>query len=448
MYRSDFSLFCHCDTLRAKKFWRQIFIMAPNTTELLSYYPTHALNASTLSRLVCRNSYNKYVRHMQTIGPSSFFPHNLQLSSDRISHHIIMKLFFALLVMAAAAAAEDAYAGDDANAGDDAYATPTPTPMPTQKQSWGSWFGHTSTNVADSIRDGNFYHPGFVNPALNNPLYHSSARSVLNNLDNFEALYVKYENCAWAQYGQEYSENRDHRGGEDDQDGFEYGEQILGCIAGRGGDEYWYMGSTACFRAQAAFSLYGIPKGQSGRKYGSQCHKATYINSFFTELGFETLVAPLGVDTTNTNSYCTIYPPAYGGEGYYDDDGNDGPGHVEKFDFGDYTSAGIGCKDHRFVKNIYGGASCEGTDHIKVDNTLDSFNEALDNMDCVQIYDSSSGYYYEGDDNGEDDGPDDDEDVPDFTNLDNSVELLKYSIACDVDEYPISCPDPYGLLRK
>ena len=29
------------------------------------------------------------------------------------------------------------------------------------------------------IRDRNFYRPGFVNPALNNPLYHNSAQSKL-----------------------------------------------------------------------------------------------------------------------------------------------------------------------------------------------------------------------------------------------------------------------------
>ena len=47
------------------------------------------------------------------------------------------------------------------------------------KQSWGSWFDDTSTNVANSIRDRNFCRPGFVNPALNNPLYHNSAQSKL-----------------------------------------------------------------------------------------------------------------------------------------------------------------------------------------------------------------------------------------------------------------------------
>ena len=336
---------------------------------------------------------------MQTIGPSSSPPIICNLAP--IAYHIIMKLFFGLLAMAAAAAADN------------------------------------------SSRDRNFYRASFVNPALNNPLYHDSARSVLENLGNFETLYVKYENCAWAQYGQEYSE---HRGGGDDENGFGYGEQALGCGAGRGGDEYWYMGSTECFRAQAAFSLYGIPKGQSGRKSGSQCHKATYINSFFTTLGVEALASPLGIDTTYGNSYCTVYPPSYGGDDDGDDDGgqdddNYDPGHDEKYDFAGYTSAGTGCQRNRFVQNTYGGAFCDGNDYNKTTDTLDSFNEALDNLDCVQIYDSSSGYYYGDDDNG-------DENDGDVTALDNSVEILKFSAVCDVDEYPGSCPDPHGLLRK
>ena len=58
--------------------------------------------------------------------------------------------------------------------------------------------------------------------------------------DNFQALYIKYENCAWANYGQPYAEKRGEQG--ENEDGFEYGEQVLGCGAARGGDEYWYMG--------------------------------------------------------------------------------------------------------------------------------------------------------------------------------------------------------------
>ena len=355
-----------------------------------------------------------------------------------------MKLSFGLLLaMAAAAAGDDANdGGDDANdegndandggddaddAGDDANANDgyndNDNADADAKESWGS-------SVANSIRDKSFYRPGFVNPALKNPLFHKSARSVLDNLGNFKALYVQYENCAWAAYGQSYVEQK----GEDGADG---GGSFLGCASGDGDDEHWYMGRTPCFRAQAAFSLYGIPKGHSG-SLGSKCHKATFINSFFTTMGVEALANPLGVDTTYGNSYCTVYPP--------DDDAamND---DADKGNFAAYTSSGTGCQHNRFVTDTYGGANCDGNDYVKTTDTLGSFNKALDNLDCVQIYDSSSGYVYENDDGGDGDGGGGGGNV-DFTALDNTVEILQYSITCDVGQYPGVCPDRYGVLSK
>ena len=104
----------------------------------------------------------------------------------------------------------------------------------------------------------------------------------------------------------------------------------------------------------------------------------------------------------------------------------------------------MGCKRNRFVTDTYGGAFCDGNDYTKTTDTLDSFNKALDKLDCVQIYDSSSGYYNDGGDG--DDG--DDGGNVDFTALDNTVEILKYSITCDVSAFPEACPDPHGLKSK
>ena len=36
----------------------------------------------------------------------------------------------------------------------------------------------------------------------------------------------------------------------------------------------------------------------------------------------------------------------------------------------------------------------------------------------------------------------------DFTALENTVEILKYSKSCNIHQYPDSCPDPHGLLHK
>ena len=290
----------------------------------------------------------------------------------------------------------------------------------------------------------NFYRPNFSDPRLKNPLFHESARDVLENLKNFKALYVKYENCAWAYYGQPYAEQRGDGGDDGDEGGDGDGGSFLGCGGKDGGDEHWYMGRTTCFRAQAAYSLYGVP--HDGFNAGTKCHKTTYINSFFTTLGVEAFAAPFGIDTTYGNSYCTAYDS--GGAAAYDDDANANGYHNAKYNLAGYTSTGTGCQRKRFVKDTYTGASCDGNDYLETTDTLDSFNKALDNLGCVQIYDSSSGYVYENGDNDGEDHQDEDNNAVDFTALENSVEILLYSTTCDVAEYPESCPDPHGLLRK
>ena len=330
----------------------------------------------------------------------------------------------------------------------------------------------TIASNADAVsRDNSYYRPGFVNPNLDkHPLYHKNAKNVLENLSSFKALYVKYENCAWAYYGNPYA-NRyndeenygwDEDGGGDDGDGNGGGGEVkvrgCGYNSGGGGDyggesSHWYMGRVPCFRAQAAYSLYGIPADGSISD-DKKCQKATYINSFFTTMGVEAFAAPLGVDTTYGNAYCTMIPPEDGDVIINDDD--DDYYHDYKYNFQAFTSYGTGCSRGKFVTDAYQGAFCDGNEYEKTTDTLDDFNKALNELDCVQIYDAeTSGYAFN---NG---GGDDEQvytdnngynfyyDTKDYTELaDTPVAMLEYSIACDVDQYPDSCPDPHGLLRK
>ena len=95
-----------------------------------------------------------------------------------------MKFIFGLLAMAAAAAADDGNNGAQNYDVYDSYAggrrrclrltRTSPTPMPSRVGAPGSMILRQML-----IRDRNFYRPGFVNPALNNPLYHNSAQSKL-----------------------------------------------------------------------------------------------------------------------------------------------------------------------------------------------------------------------------------------------------------------------------
>jgi len=325
-------------------------------------------------------------------------------------------------------------------------------------------------------RDNSYYRPGFVNPNLDNPLYHKNARNVLENLSSFRALYVKYENCAWANYGNPYAapyEGGDNEywgggdgegggggDGEDGQDGDNGNQVFRGCgyVGGEDGGEssHWYMGRTACFRAQAAYSLYGIPADGSPdsvfENEESPCRRATYINSFFTTMGVEAFAAPLGIDTTYGNAYCTLIPPAdgvtvtYGDDDYYQD---------IRYNFQDFSSYGTGCSRGRFVTDSYQGAFCDGSDYTHTTDALDAFNAALDGLGCTPIYDASAneGFEYNPGDANAVDYVDEDGNAYYYANqevedMDYPVQMLEYSIACDVAQYPDSCPDPHGLLRK
>lgn len=64
----------------------------------------------------------------------------------------------------------------------------------TAAASMSSW--HTA--VAYSSHDSQFYSSeyGMQNPNIHNGLYFAEAANVVDNLDEFEALYVTHHNCA------------------------------------------------------------------------------------------------------------------------------------------------------------------------------------------------------------------------------------------------------------
>jgi hypothetical protein len=188
------------------------------------------------------------------------------------------------------------------------------------------------------------------------------------------------------------------------------------------------MGYTHCFRANAAYSLYGVLKG----KNDNGCTSGTYINSFFTNYGvdaFEPLMEAAGIfSEDNEDSYSAECKDG-------DGDGNDADGggygggtsYANKGDNMRSTSYGMSCDGSQFVTKKFRGRYCDGKDEIEVTNLLESFNQAIEQVECVQVYSASN------DNNGDD----------------NIVsELLSASKACSLREYPSECPDPYGKLLK
>jgi hypothetical protein len=204
-----------------------------------------------------------------------------------------------------------------------------------------------------------------------------------------------------------------------------------GC-GGDGGQYFWYMGRTQCFRANVAFSLYGILKDQSHS--GKACQKGTYINSFFTTYGVESFGGPLGLGVDTANSYCTTQEADDGQDKYYDAGKIDDDylsGNVQFINYMAYTSVGTGCAAGRFVTDKYTGAFCHGDLYQETVDTLDSFNTAIESLGCTQIYSSSSRRELQ--------------EYQDYNFAEmEAVKILSFSTVCDIRQYPNDCPDPYG----
>ena len=296
-------------------------------------------------------------------------------------------------------------------------------------------------------KDADYYYPGMSNPNTKNAMYWKDSINVLQDLDQFESLYIKYHGCVWTKYGTRYGsgQNYDEQGADQD-DADDEGDN--GC-GGWGGEYFWYMGRTQCFKANVAYSLYGILK-DGGDSSKEACRKANYINSFFTTFGVESFTGPLGMGTDDYNSQCTAVEPENGGDGdgdgggdnYYeyaaaDDDYLDD--QYQFYNYQAYTSYGTGCSDKgKFVLDQYSGAFCHGRNYQETLDTLDTFNSAIESQECTQIYADGDGYEEPEDEDG---------DGYEFDNM-GGVYLLSFSKSCSLRQYPKDCPDPHGLKRK
>jgi hypothetical protein len=92
-------------------------------------------------------------------------------------------------------------------------------------------------------------------------------------------------------------------------------------------------------------------------------------------------------------------------DGDADADGNDADGggygggtsYANKGDNMGSSSYGMSCDGTKFVTKKFRGRYCDGKDEIEVTNLLESFNEAIEQVECVQVYSGST------DDNGDED---------------------------------------------
>jgi hypothetical protein len=82
-----------------------------------------------------------------------------------------------------------------------------------------------------------------------------------------------------------------------------------------------------------------------------------------------------------------------------DDDGNDdaagggyggGTSYANKGENMGSTSYGMSCNGNQFVTKKFRGGNCVGQDEVDVTDNLESFDEAIEQVECVQVYSSSN----------------------------------------------------------
>jgi hypothetical protein len=259
----------------------------------------------------------------------------------------------------------------------------------------------TSFTAAD--KDPNVYSFG-TNPNVRSRNYWADSINVIQDLDQFSALYIKSHGCVWSPNAANFDDDGENRDG----------------------DENWYQGRTAEGAANVGFALYGLQKGSLSLR---GCSKATYINSFFTTAGVDALVAALGLSTGDDSSgaYCSSY---------YGNNNNNNNNRQLGSESGDNNNQGqsstLGCtSDGSFATAVFNGDYCQGLYFVNTtsDGTYDSYNRLSSNkMDCTRIWNGNSKTTDSG-----------------YNSM--AEEVLSNAQACYLEMDPY-CPDPNGMKSE
>uniref|UniRef100_A0A6T7IZY0 Uncharacterized protein n=1 Tax=Attheya septentrionalis TaxID=420275 RepID=A0A6T7IZY0_9STRA len=285
------------------------------------------------------------------------------------------------------------------------------------------WLVFSLNVLCDAERDGNAPW-GDKKPPRGFEMWWRDPANVLEDLSLFSSLYISVSKntCIWSEYG---IDNFDDDG------------------EGRDGDEEWYMGRTQPYRANVAYDLYGVLKGQLRL---NKCSRSTYINTFVTNMGADTIFNLLkktnqgntGSMTAATssqgdgNAYCGIGEDSTTNDAdqeYDENENQNGDGRRRKLedgheDYGDddnSVSSTMGCSSKgSFVKASFQGSYCNGNYFLWETDKMSSYNHAMSRIGCTKVY----GNGRSGD------------------------TLLSMSSACDGFSHQGRCPDPYGLKKR
>ena len=271
-------------------------------------------------------------------------------------------------------------------------------------------------------------------------------------------------------------------------------------------DEYWYQYRTQPFCANAAYSLYGTLRTSRpiASIFSRSCSRATYINSFFTYGGADTMFQALTLHSSGSNGLTTF-------DSMNDDESNTHPNSVcytiEESDNNNDNSADdglsstMGCSADmgQFVVAQFEGTTCDGNYFLNTVEKLPSYNRIIQSVRCKQIwnyhrhYKNSVAYTNDqasgssngerrrltrqqlqtnmlrqqqvhrekvgnmtlgigrdlGDNNNNNNNNNNGQQTYSYTVYNSPAEnLLANSWACDISVYPKGCPDPYGLKKK
>jgi len=229
---------------------------------------------------------------------------------------------------------------------------------------------------------------------------------------------------------------------------------------GRDGDEHWYAYRTQDFCANTAFSLYGIPKHHVSPIH--HCARGNYINSFFTYGSADVLLEAIGkspdvyykdYSSNNNNNqnnnnngqdnYANGYNKVTNGNCVVLDEGDRRERALEEmmqrdlnsqeddnYDYYDSeylqgTSSTMGCTaDGHFAIATFQGQACDGNYFLGTIDKMRSYNRQYRHLHCHRIWGRS------------------------FGNEAAATSLMLNSWPCDIDLYPNSCPDPYGIKQR
>ena len=349
--------------------------------------------------------------------------------------------------------------------------------------------------VVNAEKDTEYYRPGVSNPNVKYDMYWKEAKNVIQDLSKFSKLYIKFHNCAWTKYALPYgnygNNNEIGYGGDNDSGGM--------CPSDYGGYAFWYMGNSLCFRANAAYSLYGVLADDESNKKKKKtgCQESTYINSFFTLTGVSTFME--AIEDAGYYQFCEAYDG-----GMYENNNNrnleDSCGWIDSSSQQGRRRDLVGDRqqsqeqqqqqqqqrrklDQENAHGSYAGVSATCySDYVQGDddfwqqeytddqisvaeNGIRSFPDATsytvgcDASNGAFVFSQFNGAYCSG--NFFEDVVDELQNFNDemnnlgcypiydsSLNLDVATGLLRKSVACSLREYPNRCPDPYGKLKK